>query len=175
MREYKYCRERVAGIKARLEAEGYNVIYIVTPEEKDISLATRVARANAKYAELKKKGMTGFLISVHNNAAGNGKWMNATGWSVFLSPNASSNSKKLGGFLFDAADNYGTKTRKPSANQKYWVSNLYICKNTNCPCVLTENFFMDNKAECEWMLTDNGKETVERIHVSGIKKYIASL
>lgn len=174
LREYAYVREIVKLINEALTSEGYNV-YIVTPEETDTSLSTRVNRINAKYAEAKRVGKTGFAISVHNNAAGNGSWMNATGWSVFLSPNASNNSKNLAGYLYDAAKSLGCKVRVPLPNQKYWVSNLYICKNTNCPCVLTENFFMDSKTDKEWLLTEEGRRIVAQIHIDGIKEYIKKL
>ena len=45
LREYKYCREIVAGIAAKLKA--LKIPYcLVTPEETDIPLATRVNRIN---------------------------------------------------------------------------------------------------------------------------------
>lgn len=110
--EYAYCRTIVNRIAERLVQQGYSC-YIVTPEETDVPLSRRVARANAKYKEAREAGKTAFLISVHNNAAGNGNWMNATGWSVYLSPNASRNSKNLAGFLADATSGLGLKLRKP--------------------------------------------------------------
>ena len=41
------------------------------------------------------------------------------------------------------------------------------------PAVLTENFFMDCREECEWLLTDEAKEMCARVHVEGVKKYMA--
>lgn len=172
--EYKYCRDIVKKIDEQLRKEGYQT-YIVTPETTDTTLGARVRRANDKYASAKKLGKTAFLVSVHNNAAGSGSWMNAQGWSVFVSPNASKNSKNLGGYLFDAAKELGLKTRQPTQKEKYWTANLYICKNTNCPTVLTENFFMDNKKDCEYLLSEKGINDVVKIHVEGIKNYIKNL
>ena len=44
-------------------------------------------------------------MSIHCNAAGNGSaWMGAKGWSVFVSNNASTNSKLLADCLYDAAE-----------------------------------------------------------------------
>lgn len=174
LREYKWCREIVQRIAQRLYSEGY-MCYIVTPETNDVSLSRRVARANAKYSEMKQQGKTALLVSVHNNAAGCGQWMNASGWSVYLSPNASRNSKNLAGYLADAASDLNLKVRKPEPSQKYWVSNLYICKSTNCPAVLTENFFMDNRKDCEYLLSEKGMNEVVEIHVKGIKEYIENL
>lgn len=89
LREYAYVREIRKRVQKELEEQGYNV-FVVTPEEWDVSLKTRVQRINNKYAEVKKKGMKAFCISIHVNAAGSdGKWHNATGWSAFVSNNAS--------------------------------------------------------------------------------------
>jgi N-acetylmuramoyl-L-alanine amidase len=77
--------------------------------------------------------------------------------------------------MYDVAESVNLKVRKPMPKQKFWQANLYICKNTDCPCVLTENFFMDNEAECKWLLSENGKKAVTYIHVEGIKKYITNL
>ena len=69
-----------------LKANGYKV-YIVTPEEKDISLKERCKRINKVCRENNNKAIS---ISVHCNAAGcDGKWHSASGWSVFVSQNAS--------------------------------------------------------------------------------------
>lgn len=170
--EWQYTREIRTMIASELESQGY-LVHIVNTEDWDVSLKERVRRINTEYTKLKKLGETAICISIHNNAAGSdNKWHNARGWSVFISNNASQNSKHLADCLYDAAELSSVKTRKPSPNQKYWTANLYICKNTNCPCVLTENFFMDNEAECKWLLSEQGKQAVSYIHTEGIKKYI---
>ena len=86
--EYKYCREIAREVVARLVKLGYDAI-LVTPEETDISLSARVKRINSWCNKL---GASNCLsISIHNNAAGgDGKWKTATGWSVYVSKNASS-------------------------------------------------------------------------------------
>jgi N-acetylmuramoyl-L-alanine amidase len=47
--------------------------------------------------------------------------MNASGWSVYISNNASSNSKKLAECLFNSAQKLELKTRQPEPSQKYWT------------------------------------------------------
>lgn len=172
--EYSYTREIAKRIIDTLVKDGY-MCYLVTPEETDVPLSRRVQRANAMHNKMKQQNKTSFLISIHLNAAQNGGWANATGWSVFISPNASTKSKNLAGFLHDTTQKMNLKTRKPLPTQKYWVSNLYICKNTNCPCVLTENFFMDSKKDAEYLMSEQGKQDVVDIHVNAIKDYIDSL
>jgi N-acetylmuramoyl-L-alanine amidase len=44
--------------------------------------------------------------------------------------------------------------------------------HSNCPAVLTENLFMDNKEECRYLLSIKGKAAIANIHVKAIKKYL---
>ena len=52
---------------------------------------------------------------------------------------------------------------------------LYILKHTLCPAVLTENLFQDNKEDVEFLLSDEGKQTIVDIHVEGIEKLVNTL
>ena len=52
------------------------------------------------------------------------------------------------------------------------MSSLYICKHSNCPAVLVENFFQDNKADVEFLLSEEGKQCVTDITVEGIRNYL---
>lgn len=169
LREYAYAREIVKKIYEKLEKLGVES-YILVPEEEDISLKERCRRANNIYAKNIKNT---FVISVHCNAAGaDGKWHNAKGWSVFLSQNASKKSKHLADCLADSAQSKGLKMRYSMPNQSYWVQNLAICRDTHCPAVLTENLFQDNKEDVQYLLSEEGKETIAQLHVDGILKYI---
>jgi N-acetylmuramoyl-L-alanine amidase len=51
-------------------------------------------------------------------------------------------------------------------------SNFYVLKHTNCPAVLTENFFQDNKDDVDYLLSDEGFHAIVRTHVEGILNYI---
>ncbi len=176
LREYAYCREIAKRLATELDKIGIKY-KIITPEERDISLSTRVNRINKEYAAAKKLGLKCLMISIHNNAAGNGKtWTNATGWEVWTTV-GQNNSDKFATCLAEAAQEIckplGLPVRKDTKDgdpdkEKNW----YIIKNSNCISVLTENFFMDNKKECEWLLSENGKQTVTNIHLYGIVKYI---
>ena len=169
LKEYKYTREVVQTIYNKLTNLGYKSTILV-PEETDISLSERVKRANKIYNDNSKKAI---LISVHCNAAGNGsQWLNAQGWSVFISQNASQNSKKLANYLANSANDYKLKLRIQSPGQLYWTQSLAICRDTNCPAVLTENLFQDNKQDVDFLLSNAGKETIANLHVDGIIKYL---
>ena len=98
--------------------------------------------------------------------------MKAKGWSVFVSNNASGNSKKLADCLAQAAECIPVSVRKPMPGQLYWQQNLAICRDSNCPAILTENFFQDNKDDVEYLLSREGKDAVARIHIEGVAKYL---
>lgn len=167
--EYKYCREIASLIYDKLKTLGYNP-YLLVPEDEDIALNVRVKRANSIYKENNKKVI---LVSIHcNAAASDGEWHTASGWQVIVSPNASDNSKKLATYLKEEADEEGLKVRLQYSDKAYFVQSLAICRDTNCPAVLTENLFMDNKEDVEFLLSDEGKETITNLHVNGIIKYL---
>lgn len=168
LKEYAYTREIVSLLADKLKRNGYKV-FIVTPEvDKDISLKERCNRINKVYKENNKKAIA---ISIHCNAAGNGsKWMNAKGWQVYVSPNASSNSKKLAKLLYQEAKKANLQGNRSLPKEEYWVSNLAMCRDTNCPAVLTENLFQDNKEDVKFLLSN--KQTIVDIHYNAIINYL---
>lgn len=169
LKEWSYTREIADRVVAGLRKKGIDAERIVK-EDTDVPLSERCRRANAVY---KATGRKAVLVSIHCNAAGNGAdWMKARGWSVFVSNNASSNSKRLADCLAGAADSQHVFVRKPSPGQMYWMQNLAICRDTDCPAILTENFFQDNEEDVEFLLSVEGKQTVVEIHIEGILKYL---
>lgn len=168
LREWAYSREIADMVVVGLRKLGIDAERIVK-EDTDVPLSERCRRANAIYKEAGKKAI---LVSIHCNAAGNGSsWMSAKGWSVFVSNNASSNSKKLADCLGQVAECIPVPVRKQMPGREYWEQNLAICRDTNCPAVLTENFFQDNKEDVEYLLSREGKDAVAQIHIEGIVKY----
>lgn len=173
LREYKYCREIAREVQNQLINKGFQVELIV-PDDTDIPLMQRCRIVN-QYCDKYGKTNT-VLVSIHCNAAGSGAdWMNAKGWSVFISNNSSNKSKKLAECLFNAAQQENLALRKYSQTQVYWKQNLAICRETYCPAVLTENLFQDNKEDVEFLLSEKGKETIVRLHVNGILNYIKAI
>ena len=171
--EYKYTREIAAEIVKRLKTMGYNAQQLVT-EENDISLGTRCKRVNDICKHFGKTNV--LVVSIRLDAKGYGTtWMDARGCSMRVWLKASSGSKQLASYLYDAASAQGLKMRSPKPGQKWWAQNLAICRDTNCPAVLTESGFMDNKRDYEWLLSDKGRESVISLHVEGIINYIKSL
>lgn len=177
LREYAYAREIVKYISASLKK--LNIANtILVPETTDISLSTRVSRANTIYKKNKAKGITTILISVHCNAAGNGtQWMTARGWSVWTSVGQTAGDK-LADKLYEAAEEVLTPLNQKLRKETYkdgdpdYESNFYILKHTSCPAALTENMFQDNKDDVNFLLSTEGKNAITKLHVLGITKYI---
>lgn len=170
--EYKWTREIAAGICKLLKSLGVDSELLV-PELNDISLGTRAIRANSICKKLGKENV--ILISIHVNAAGMGSsWTSGKGWSAYTSP-GKTESDSLAECLYDSfeAEFKDRKIRKDLTDgDRDFEANFYILRKTLCPAVLTENFFMDNKEECEFLLQENTKNRVIRSYVNGIMKYI---
>lgn len=172
LREYAYTREIANRVMDKLHAAGIDALRIV-PEETDVPLKERVARANKAHAESGKQAL---LVSIHCNAMGSGAdWMLARGWSVFVSGNASQKSKLLARTLAEAALGKGVEVRQPSRQLLYWTADLCVCRETNCPAVLVENFFQDNKEDVDFLLSEVGKQCVTDIMVEGIVNYLEKI
>ena len=170
--EASYNREIAKRIVADLIDRGYDAELIV-PEDNDISLEERVRRVNKIC--LASDPSCVILVSIHVNAAGNGsKWANATGWSVYTCKGQTS-SDKLAECLCEAAiKNFpGKRIRTDySDGDTDWEENFYILRHSLCPAVLTENFFMDNKSDLEYLQSRAGKQTIIDTHVEGIIEYL---
>lgn len=176
-REYKFSREVCKDIQETLTDLGYDCVIDWIDEDMNNPKKELEQRVSIVNKICKEKGSKNCLyVSIHNNAAGNdGKWKKAYGWSAWVYRNASENSKKLANCLFDAVKELGLKTRQPSPKQKYYDCGFYVCKATNCPAVLTENFFQDCLEECDFLMSEAGKRAVVAIHVNGIINYLKEL
>lgn len=164
--EWQWNRQVALLLRDRLIKLGIDARLIVT-EDSDISLSERCKRVNRISKQVGAANC--ILVSIHVNAAGgDGKWHDARGWSVFVSNNASSKSRSLAELMYDAATEIGVKTRKPSQKQKFWKQDLAICRDTVCPAVLVENFFMDNREDCEFLKSEEGKNKCAKIMCGGI-------
>lgn len=145
---------------------------LVTPEDEDISLKTRVERVNNRINDFNGNGL---LVSIHLNAAGNGQWMKAGGWECYTTK-GETKSDKLAEQLYKSAENIPLKIRKDTSDgDSDKEENFYILKHTNCPAVLTENLFMDNESDYNFLMQENSVETIANLHVNGIINYVNSL
>lgn len=166
--EWKFTREICNKIYCLLQSEGIKCI-IANRDDVDYKLSERATRINNLYNKEKKHGHLAIMISVHGNAAGSGDWKTAYGWEVF-STKGTTNSDKLAKCFCNVFKNIFPDKRLRGHKEE----NFTIIYKTNCPCVLTENFFYDNKEECELMLSEEGQMKIAELHVEAIKEYIKS-
>lgn len=173
LKEYYYCREIAQRVSRELSLRGFDTLLLV-PEKTDTPLTERVRKVNAWCNKLGSKNVV--LVSIHNNAAGaDGKWHSATGFSVFISKNASSNSKRLAQMFTNRATEMGLMGNRAVPKEKYWVQSLAMTRDTNCPAVLTENLFQDNEEDVRFLLSEEGKQAITKLHVESIIEYINTL
>lgn len=190
LREYKWAREIAARIENVLKSKGIDARRIVT-EETDIPLGTRANRVNAICRQVGKQNV--ILISVHSNAAGgDGKWKSAGGWCVYTTP-GKTKADDLATELWNAAQlelkayaerfkvlqkagEYGPRQVPFRADwsdgDPDYEANFYIIRKTICPAVLTESLFQDNRADVEFLLSEDGKAAIVNLHVNGIINYL---
>lgn len=173
LKEYHYCREIAQRVSRQLTLRGIDTIMLV-PEKTDTPLRERVRKVNGWARKLGAANVV--LVSIHNNAAGaDGKWHSARGFSVFLSKNASEKSKRLARIFTDNATAMGLMGNRAVPKEKYWVQSLAMTRDTACPAVLTENLFQDNREDVDFLLSEEGKQAITRLHVDSIIQYIKSL
>lgn len=170
LQEWAWNREIAARVVADLRSQGIDARLLVK-ETYDVPLRERVRRANQVCDTYGADKV--MLVSVHVNAAGNGReWRDARGWSVWISKKAGSKSKAFAQLIYDHAYCRGLKGNRYVPKEHYWQADYTIVTNTKCPAVLTENMFMDNKEDCAWLLSEAGKQTIVDVHVEAIKEWL---
>ena len=170
--EYLENRIIARGIVDALKAQGHDAALLV-PEEKDIHLSQRNLRVSQFCHAYGSKNV--ILVSVHCNAAGNGdRWYNARGWSAYTSP-GNTPADRLATCLYNAAQIHipGHRLRMDTTDGDPDLEKaFYLLQHTPCPAVLTENMFMDNQADVDFLLSPEGQQALIDLHVTGINFYL---
>jgi N-acetylmuramoyl-L-alanine amidase len=161
--EWEFNRDVVKRIREGMQLLGIKSMALVE-EAIDIGLRVRAARAN----EIAVKFPGSFLISVHGNAGG------GEGWEVWTSP-GQTESDHLATILFESAKYYlhGFRMRSDfSDGDQDKEAKFTILTKTTCPAVLTENLFYDNERECRFMMSEQGRNLIAKLHIVAIEKYL---
>lgn len=197
LEEYAYSRKVVRELKRQLEADGYTVLvdiagdYVPPKQEQELKLRCDVVNALcAKYG-----AQNCVYVSIHVDAAGgDGKWHKAGGWSAYTTV-GKTKADDLAECLYEAARKclwlyeegmktfqavgmkYDKKQRpfrtdKISDGDSDLEKNYYVLKHTACPAVLTENLFMDNEVDVNFLLDEQGFNAIVNLHREGIEKYL---
>lgn len=195
LKEYKYSREIVNRLKAELEAEGYTVKVDMpedtVPQPQTAELNRRCAIVNSYCLE---NGISNCIyVSIHVNAAGSErKWLDAGGWCAYTS-RGKTRADALATCLYEAAEKHlqeyaeimegGKEVGLYSKKQRPFrtdytdgdpdqEANFYVLAHTMCPAVLTENLFMDNTLDVQYLESEKGKQAIVALHKEGIINYI---
>ena len=134
---------------------------LLVPETEDIPLKERVRRANAICTAQGPANV--LLISIHINAAGDGtSWHTATGWSCYTCK-GQTESDRLADCLYKAAEqilkNQVIRTDYARDGDPDWE----------------ENFFMDNKQDLAYLLSQEGRREIIETIIDGIERCVLTL
>ncbi len=197
LEEYAYSRKVVRELKRQLEADGYMVLVDIAsdyvPPKQDDELKLRCDIVNALCKKYGKENC--IYVSIHVDAAGgDGKWHKAGGWSAYTTV-GKTKADDLAECLYEAARKhlwsyddcmkvcqangvgYDQKQRpfrtdKISDGDSDLEKNYYVLKHTACPAVLTENLFMDNETDVDFLLDEQGFNAIVNLHREGIESFL---
>ena len=172
--EYQYSRIICKAVQKELQKLGYTVFIDIEEDDLKLPQSKELIKRCKIVNDLHKKYKNCIYVSIHVNAAGNGsKWMTATGWEAYTTK-GKTKADKLAECLYKAAEKNlkGKKIRKDTTDgDSDKESNFYVLQHTNCPAVLTENFFQDNQKDVEYLLSEEGMNQIIKTHVDGIVNY----
>lgn len=155
--EYEFTRDIVKRLVTMLKWAGIEH-HVLVPEIDDISLPERVRRANVWDGNA-------VYLSIHANAGG------GHGYEAYTSP-GQTKSDEIATVILDSFANVF-----PEATPRLDISDgdadkeakFYVLVKTSMPAVLTESFFMDNKADCQkYLMTDEGRYLIAMAHYQAI-------
>ena len=173
LREWRWSREICERIRKQLMSEGYRVVFSSEGDDEP-GLGNRCQVTNNYCGYFGKSNVV--FLSIHCNAAGaDSQWHKASGFQAHVCSGASEKSRELSSLLYKHAEEHGLKTRRPKPHQDFWENDFYVLKHTNCPAVLCESMFMDNKSDCEFMLSKEGKDTFVDIYCGALRDYVQNI
>lgn len=174
-REYAFSRKVSKMIVEKLYKHNIDSI-IVNPEDEEVKLSVQATRVNRFIEQYKNEYKNIVLISAHVNAGPKNEWSNASGWTVFVYNKASQKSRKLARIMADMAYNkYNLKGNRYIPESGYFEANFAILRQTNCPAILSENMFMTNKEDVDFLVSKQGLETISDLHVFSILEYMKTI
>jgi len=160
IREGVINRHIASKLQAKLKVDDID-FGLVYDDVEDTPLATRVAIADKIFA----KNPNAIYLSIHSNA-GQGK-----GFEVFTSKGQNKSDKvayffcekykelfPYFAFRADQADGDADKEE-----------DFYVLRKTDCPALLVENLFFDNRTEAEFLNSPEGQEQIAECLFQSIK------
>ncbi len=174
LRECEWTRGAARDLGIALRSRGIEAGILVT-EETDVPLATRAQRVNNVCRQRGKDNV--LLVSIHINAAGNGdKWLNARGWSIYTSKGVTKSDQLADCIFQEAVKQFRAPLSVRRSMDKYlerdFEENFTILAKTQCPAVLVENFFQDNRDDVAYLKSAAGRVACVDVMARGIEAYL---
>jgi N-acetylmuramoyl-L-alanine amidase len=131
---------------------------LVHEHDRDTPLKERVAFANSLYVKDKRC----IYLSVHSDAMPDGAHGKGSGFSVFTSKGQTRSDLIAEIFCTIYQDELRQfKFRKDlSDGDADKEEDFYVLQKTNCPALLVENLFFDNRKEAEFLLSEAGQSKI---------------
>jgi N-acetylmuramoyl-L-alanine amidase len=130
--------------------QGARIDYAVVADDiEDTPLAQRVSKADAIYGKDKRA----IYLSIHSNSGG------GSGNEIFTSP-GQTKSDKIANIFADTYQKHfhDFKFRADKSDgDADKEADFYVLRKTDCPAILVENLFFDNKKEAEFLLSEEGQ------------------
>jgi N-acetylmuramoyl-L-alanine amidase len=149
--------DRVAAKLDRLRID-YNYIH---DKVEDTGLSVRVLRADAAYFHDRRS----VFVSIHSNAGG------GSGNEIFTSSGQTKSDKVANIFCETYKKHFPDypfrQDRVDGDADK--EAGFYVLRKTDCPAILIENFFFDNRKEAEMLRSEAGQEAIANCIVDAIK------
>jgi len=144
----------------KLQQEGINFA-LVYDDEEDTPLKERVDIADRLYA----KNPNCIYLSIHSNA-GQGK-----GFEVFTSKGQNKSDKVAYFFCEKYKEHfpYFAFRADQADGDADKEEDFYVLRKTDCPALLVENLFFDNRTEAEFLASDAGQEAIAECLFQSIK------
>lgn len=167
-REYQWSRNRVRAIKAICISLGYEV-YVTTESENEPGLSKR-----KNFASQIRRGERKLLLSLHNNAKGNGtNWESARGFSVYTTKGVTK-ADNCADIIFKQlrSDFPKLKARmyKDVDLERDFEENFTVLMGADYMGVLVEWLFQDNKEDVELLKDHETNKLFEDSIVRAIEK-----
>lgn len=164
--EYELNRGLNQFLMEKLDDAGVQYFNIVPEVEGDISLATRVSRANNKATDLQGGKI---YLSIHANANGSSGWdaQNVRGVETWFYGGSSRGKKIASAFQRAIIEDMGWKDRFLKFHEPYSRS-FYVLRNTNMPAILVENGFFSSRDDAKLLRLDAHREQIANAYVKAI-------
>lgn len=141
-------------LSTMLTGAGMEHVMIHDPET-DTPLKERVMRANMLYAKDKRC----IYLSIHSDAMPDGAHGKGSGFAVYTSK-GETRSDAIGRIFSEVyvRELKAFKSREDRADgDADKEEDFYVLRKTNCPSLLVENLFFDNRREAEFLLSEAGQ------------------